>query len=533
MSQGEGIRCAKAMTRILEKEGVKYVFGHPGEQILPFYEALKNSNLEHILMRHEQGAAHAADGYARASGGMGVCIAAAGPGALNLVMGVATAYKDSVPLLVITADVSTKLKGKNTFQDVKQLDVFKPITLKSFDIKSPEDGVLKLKKAIKILKTDKTGPIHLNIPKDVLTADLDKSLLGTESSSPNLELFKLQEVFNLLEKSDKLLIIAGAGVIWSGAADKIRKFALENEVPVATTYHARGIIPEDHPLALGLIGLRGTDAANYAGKNADVVLAVGCRLSERTIVGLGNAVLIHVNMDGNVLQGEFKIKADAGEFMDQIQRVKLKSTVEWIKEVQNHNSHHNINTDYPGVPMKPQRAINEILNASKDVIIVNDAGSHTTWVNFLRTVQEPCSLLFSGGFGPMGYGLPASVGASLARPEKNILLVVGDGGFQMTIQELAVISELKLPVLIAVINNQELGIIKQWQELFYDGPYQVALENPDFVPLAQAYHIEGQQINNPEQISDIVEKVLKLKKPYLLEFVVDRKEGIPLPEVSK
>jgi acetolactate synthase I/II/III large subunit len=531
MTPGEGTECAQGLVCILEKEDIDLVFGHPGEQILPLYEALHRSSIKHVLMRHEQGAAHAADGYSRASGGVGVCLASAGPGALNLVMGVATAYKDSVPLLVITGDVSTEIKGRNTFQDVPQSQVFEPITLQSYDIQKPEEAISKLKEAFLLLKTGKTGPIHLNIPKDVFTKIVDESLLDLKIEYPPNHSYGLDEASKLLETSQQPLIIAGAGVIWSGAVEKLREYVLKNKIPVATTYPARGVLPEDHPLSLGLIGLRGTEAANHAGANADLVVALGCRLSERTLQGLGEAPMVHVNLDENVLQGELKVKADAGQFLENISHLKVKNTQKWLAELGKYRSYHTVGTDYDNIPLKPQRAINEILEASKDAVLVNDAGSHTTWVNLLRVVREPSTLIFSGGFGPMGYGLPAAVGVNLARPEKSVVLVVGDGGFQMTLQELAVISELQLPILITIINNQGLGIIKQWQELFYGGPYQVALENPDFVKLAASYHIKGQRVLEADQLSALVQKALRLKKPYLIEVVVDPNEGIPLPEV--
>jgi acetolactate synthase-1/2/3 large subunit len=532
MNNGATTTCAQVMIRTLEEEGVNLVFGHPGEQILPLYQALHHSSIKHVLMRHEQGAAHAADGYARATGGVGVCLASAGPGALNLVMGVATAYKDSVPLLVITGDLSTQVKGQNTFQDVPQVQVLQPITLQSYDVKKPGEAVSKLKEAFQLFRTGRTGPIHLNIPMDVFSKTVDSSLPGgdLEYISPGYE---VDEVKKLLQSSKKPFIIAGAGVIWSGAVEKLRRFAEENMIPVATTYPARGVLPEDHPLSLGLIGLRGTEAANHAGAWTDLVLALGCRLSERTLMGLGKTVLIHVNPDPKVLRGEINLQADAGEFLEKISQLRYPDTGEWLNELQKYRSYHLVDTGYDGLPLKPQRAIKDILGAVRGAVVVNDAGSHTTWVNLLSVVREPSGLVFSGGFGPMGYGLPAAVGVSLARPEKSVVLLVGDGGFQMTLQELAVISQLQLPILIIIINNQGLGIIKQWQELYYDGPYQVALENPDFISLAASYRIEGQRIKESSQLPYMVQKALRLRKPYLIEVMVDPDEDIPLPEMKK
>lgn len=528
---------ADALVKILEKEEVKYIFGYPGEQILPFYQALQKSSIKHVLMRHEQGAAHAADGYARASSQLGVCVATAGPGALNMVMGVATAYKDSVPLLVITGDVSSQFKGENVFQDVDINAVFRPITLQSHLVDDPEDGVNLLLKAISTLKTGKTGPIHLNFPKDILQEEIDPVLLerkmdlkpendGIKSANSENE---IKRVKKLIEKSQKPLILAGAGVLWSHATSDLQNYTEKYQIPVVTTYHARGVLSEDHPLSLGLIGLRGTEAANFAGENADIILALGCRLSERTRKGLGKGPVIQVNMDKSVLKGDININGDVQEFLDKIKKTTPESTDKWLKELQSYDKDHEVFADFEETPIKPQRAIKEILEAIDDSILVNDAGSHTTWVNLLMKAREPSSLIFSGGFGPMGYGIPAAVGVSLARPSKNVVVVVGDGGFQMNSQELATIAGMNLPITICLLNNQSLGIIRQWQELYYDGSFQVELDNPDFVKLANAYHIKAIMADSPRDVLAAVHEAVKLNKPVLIEIIVDENEDIPLP----
>jgi acetolactate synthase I/II/III large subunit len=532
------IRCADALVEILEANGVKFVFGHPGEQILPFYDALRTSKIKHVLMRHEQGAAHAADGYARSSGQMGVCLSTAGPGALNLVMGVATAYKDSVPILVITGDVPTDLKGCNVFQEIDICGVFQPITLKSFDVKDSEDAVFKLKEAVEMMQYGKTGPVHLNLPKDVLLGMVDISVITEnighfpETDKENISA-DISNAIKLIEESERPFIIAGAGIIWAHALMEFRKFVETYRIPVATTYPARGIIPEGHQLSLGMIGVRGTEAANFAGKNCDVLIALGCRLSERTRKGIGNCKVIHVNLDEKSLKGNINIKEDVLEFIRRLNDLKLGSTESWLLEIQKYSRSYCIKTDYLNVPLKPQRAIKEILDASEinsmDSVIINDAGTHTTWVTLLKTVKNPSSLLFSGGFGPMGYAVPASVGAAVANPGKHIVAVVGDGGFQMTLQELATIAQLDLPVVICIINNSSLGIIKQWQDLYYEGRYEVELENPDFVKLAEAYNIVARRVDSPGSVFKAVKKALDTKKPYLIEVVVDKEEGIPLP----
>jgi acetolactate synthase-1/2/3 large subunit len=542
------LRCADAFIKILESEGVEFIFGHPGEQILPLYDAMRTSKIKHVLMRHEQGAAHAADGYARSSGKVGVCISTAGPGAMNLVMGVATAYKDSVPLLVMTGDVPRDLKGKNTFQDVNICGVLRPITLETFDVKNSKEAVFKLKKALKMLKYGKTGPVHLNLPKDVMLENVPasvlqdtdedafcmKSLIQTHLPS-EIDDKDVSHAVEFLEGSERPLILAGAGVLWAGAQEPLKRLVETYRIPLATTYPARGVLPEDHPLCLGMLGLRGTDAANFAGRNCDVLLALGCRFSERTIKGIGNCSIIHVNLDENVFEGDVSINGDVLNFINKlVSKIegtrKFESTEKWLREIQGHSRSYHVKADYSDLPMKPQRAIKEVIDASEDSLLINDAGTHTTWVTLLKTVKKPASLLFSGGFGPMGYGVPASVGASLANPDKNIVVVVGDGGFQMTLQELATIATLNLPIVVCIINNSSLGIIKQWQDLYYEGRYEVELENPDFVKLAEAYNINAVKVDSPGTVFRSVKNALKTRKPYLIEVVVDKEEGITLPE---
>lgn len=529
----KGLRCADALIKILEDHGVEFIFGHPGEQILPFYDALRNSKIKHVLMRHEQGAAHAADGYARASFNLGVCVASAGPGALNLVMGVATAFKDSVPLIVITGDVPRDLKGKRAFQDMDLNGIFKHITLESFYIENPEDGILKLKYAIELLKHGRTGPLHLNFPKDVLDSTVDISVLNvTCGCPPVLPLNAIEDAIRLIENSRRPLILAGTGIIWAHAVDKLRNFAVRNSIPVVTTYSARGVLPEDHPLCLGMIGLRGTTAANFAGKNCDLLIALGCRFSERTSLGIGKTNIIHVNPDPDVLCGKIRIQGDASEFLNKMKGIHVEDRKKWLNNLENHKRTYEIKTDYEDIPIKPQRAIKEILEVSNHLTTVSDAGTHTTWVNLLKKIIRPSELIFSGGFGPMGYGIPAAIGASIADPKKKVVLIVGDGGFQMTLEELAVIAQEKMEILICIINNCCLGIIKQWQEMNYKGRYEVDLENPDFIELADAYGIKGRLINAPDEIHNAVKSALDIKGPYIIDIKVDKEEGIILPKVA-
>ncbi len=516
---------------------MEYIFGHPGEQVLPFYDALRASNINHILVRHEQAAAHAADGYARSSGKIGVCVATAGPGALNLVMGVATAYKDAVPMLVITGDVPTYLKGEGGFQDLELCNIFKNITLESFYAENASDSILKLKLALKMLKYGPTGPVHLNIPKDVLEEEVDFSLLEEEVE------YKLKKKFNdfpqavkAIESCKKPLVIAGSGIIWSNSLKIFRRFINNTKIPVATTYPARGVLSEYDALGLGMIGTRGTAGANYAGANSDLIIAMGCRLSERTMAGIEDAKIIHINIDSKVLKGHMNIQDNVKNVLDKFKSLNFPDSSAWLSEIRKNSlpsQNSNLNSGPRKGPLKPQEAIKQILKASGDSTIVNDAGSHTTWVTLLKKVKRPGSVIFSGSFGPMGYGLPASIGCFLACPQSHTVVITGDGGFQMTLQELATIKQEKIPVVICIINNHCLGIIRQWQDTFYQGPFQVALENPDFVMLGNSYGIDSIRVESSDEVFNAVDKAIKSNKPYLIEIIVDPQENIPLPPLMQ
>ncbi|MGZ4857891.1 MAG: thiamine pyrophosphate-binding protein, partial [Methanobacteriaceae archaeon] len=391
----------------------------------------------------------------------------------------------------------------------------------------------KIKNALNTLKNDKTGPIHLNFPRDVLQQEIDismvKKVMNKKMPKPETNWEDLDLAMEIFIESQRPLILVGGGVLWAHACSEVLEFAEKHQIPVVSTYPARGVIPENHTLSLGMIGIRGTEAANYAGEHADSILALGCRFSERTLTGIGNGQIVHVNLDKDVLRGDVVIQGDVGEFLLKIKHITRKNTKEWLLTLQKYPKVHSIKTDYHGVPLLPQRAIKEIMDATLNSLIINDAGSHTTWVTLLRQVNEPSSLIFSGGFGPMGYGVPAAIGVSLARPDKHVVVVVGDGGFQMTSQELSTISALNLPVLICVINNHSLGIIRQWQDLYYGGPYQVELRNPDFLKLAQAYGIDAERVDSPNDVYRTIRAVLKLNKPVLIDVLVDKNENIPLP----
>lgn len=507
---------ADRFVEILEEEGIENIFGIPGEQIMPIYKALSNSSINHILTRHEQAAAHAADGYARSSGKIGVCIATASPGALNFTMALATAFKDNVPILVLTGDNELRYRGTDEFQSLPQVEIFKHITKASYNPLNGTEAMYVLRAAIYELKTMPKGPIHINLSKDVLLSeefqDFDLCYLCEDDMS------KISEAQELINNSKRPLFILGAGAI--SQSDNIKMIAKKYQIPVTTTFHAKGIISENDELNLGLVGIRSTPRAKYAYENADSIMALGIKASERTLPVIPEN-LIHVNINRDVLVGDYPIHGKVEDFLSQISF----KEVEWLDEILKIDN--SIEIEGLDDDLAPQAAIKRILDKFEDNIIVSDAGSHTTWTTLLKKSLRPRQFLFSGGLAPMGYGLPAAIGANVATGEK-IVVINGDGDFQMNLQELATIKENNLDVIVFILNNSEYGIIRQWQEDFYGmEPFQVKLQNPDFVKLASSYSIDAVRIDNLEDLEYLLES--ELCGPLVVEVVV-RSENIPLPK---
>lgn len=507
---------ADKLVEILEEEGITDIFGIPGEQIMPFYKALSTSNINHILTRHEQAAAHAADGYARSSGKIGVCLATASPGALNFTMAVATAFKDNVPILVLTGDNELKHRGTDYFQTTPQVEILKNITRASYNPLNGTEATYMLRAALYELKTIPKGPIHINLSKDVLLAEEFEDFKLCYLCEDDLSnITKAQE---LIDNSKKPLLILGAGAI--SQSDAIRKIAEEYQIPVTTTFHGKGIIPEDDGLNLGLVGIRSTPRAKYAFENSDCIIALGIKASERTLPEIPKN-LIHVNINRDVLIGDYPIHGKVEDFLNEIEFRKA-GWLDEILKIDNALEFEGLDDD-----IKPQSAIKRILEKYPNNIIVSDAGSHTTWTSLLKKSLKPRQLLFSGAMAPMGYGLPASIGAGIATDEK-IILINGDGDFQMNLQELATLKDNDLDVMVFILNNSEFSIIRQWEEDFYDmEPYQVHLNNPDFVRLAASYGIDGVRVDNLGDLELLLDK--DLEGPLVVEVVVES-ENIPLPK---
>ncbi|MDO5859550.1 thiamine pyrophosphate-binding protein [Methanobrevibacter sp.] len=507
---------AQKLVEILAEEGITDIFGIPGEQIMPFYEALSASDINHVLTRHEQAAAHAADGYYRSTSKIGVCVATASPGALNFTMALATAYKDSVPILVLTGDNELKYRGTDHFQSTPQADILSHISQDSYNPLNGTEAVYCLRAAIFALKNNPKGPIHINLSKDVLSSedfqDFDLCYLCED------DLSNISKAQDLIDKSKKPLFILGAGARTQGNA--IKQIADKYKIPVTTTFHGKGIISDHDDLNLGIVGIRGNPQARYAFENADCIIALGIKASERTLPVIPDN-LIHVNINKDILIGDFPIHGKVEDFLAEIKF----SEVDWLDEILEIDDA--IEIEGIDDDLKPQAAISQILNRFNDNIIVSDAGSHTTWTTLLKKSTSPGQLLFSGGMAPMGYGLPAAIGAAIASGEK-IILINGDGDFQMNLQELATLKENNLDVVVFILNNSEFGIIRQWQEEFYDmEPYQVKLNNPDFVKLASSYGIDAVRADNLDDLKLLLEK--NLTGPLVVEVIVES-ENIPLPE---
>lgn len=530
--------CALVLVDILEKNGVSTIFGHPGEQVLALYDAIKTSPINHVLVRHEQTASHAADAYSRASGDIGVCLSTAGPGAMNLIMGVATAYRDSIPMLVITGDVPVDKHNTGAFQDIDICSIFENITYKTFYCSTAEEAIFNMCTAFELFKNGAYGPIHINLPKDVLESSYDDKIPDVTVDMGLDDSFDLELIKDLVSSSKNPLIIAGAGVVWGSASKDLEEFARKTSIPVATTYHAKGVISEDEDICLGLIGTRGNAVSNFAGKNADLIIGLGLRFSERTIKGIDSGIkTIHVNINRESLCGDINICMDVKSFLNSLNNENINCNVEdWFNQLQeyrfNNPDFNKINFYYSEYPIKPQQAIREVLNSNKfkDVTIVNDAGSHVTWLTLYKECKRPRSLIFSGGFGSMGYGLGAAIGVAFARPNEPVLVVIGDGAFQMNSQDLITIRKYRLPIIMCMINNDALRIVKQWQILNYGEAYETDLDvNPNFEKLARSYNIDYMEAYAPGDVYMSTKKAMAKKRACLINILVDKNVDIPLP----
>lgn len=535
---------SRVVTEALLKEGVKIIFGYPGGAVIPLYDVLyETPEIKHILTRHEQAAAHAADGYARATGEVGVCIATSGPGATNLVTGIATAYMDSIPLVVLTGQVPTSMIGNDAFQEANITGITYSITKHNYLVKDVDELPGVLKEAFYIARTARPGPVLIDLPKNVLTGETSVPYpeeVQIRSYNPNYKgnPKQIRRAAEAIDKSERPVIYAGGGVISSGASSELAEFARRINIPVTTTLMGLGSFPEDDPLSLKMLGMHGTRYANYAVSDTDLLIAVGARFDDR-ITGkisefASHAKIIHIDIDPTAISKNVRVDipivGDAKNILSQILSVarKGKKRESWHKKIQEWKKKYPLKYELGG-DLKPQYVVEMIYKVTEgEAIITTEVGQNQMWAAQFYQYTKPRTFISSGGLGTMGYGFPASIGAQIGRPEKIVFDIAGDGSFQMNIQELATAVNYKVPVKIAILNNGYLGMVRQWQQLFYESRYsQVNLEgHPDFVKVAQAYEIEGIRVTKPEQVEPALKKALNIAGPVILDFRVSREENV-------
>jgi len=536
----------------LMREGVKVVFGYPGGAILPTYDAMwkYRDRIHHVLVRHEQGASHMADGFARATGKVGVCIATSGPGATNLVTGLATAMMDSVPIVAITGQVPRASIGTDAFQETDVTGVTLPVTKHNYLVTDVQELAYVIKEAFHIARTGRPGPVLIDIPKDVQTAKIEFVYPEIEIrlpgyNPPTLASTKeISEALELIQNAKRPVILAGHGILMSDSIQELRELAERANIPVTLTLLGKGAMPENHPLTVGMMGMHGAGACNHAIQEADLLIALGMRFDDRVTGNLKtyalNAKKIHIDIDPSEINKNVKvdvgISGDLKAVLKQLlPDLKPSSHPEWLGRIRDWQEDGNerdiLNYDTQD-RLLGARVINELWkHTGGDAITVTDVGQHQMLEAQYYPHQRPATMLTSGGLGTMGFGFPAAIGAKFGRPDEEVWAIVGDGGFQMTLCELATAAQENVKVNIAILNNAFLGMVRQWQELFYEERYQsTPMVNPDFCKLAEAYGIPSMRVTKREQIEESVAFARSHAGPVLIEYVIE-KEDIVYPMV--
>jgi len=529
----------------LEKEGVELVFGFPGGAVLPLYDTLYDAPLKHLLVRHEQAAVHAADGYARVTGKPGVVFATSGPGATNLVTGIANAYMDSVPLVLITGQVASQFIGTDAFQEADITGITLPITKHNYLVKSAEELPGILSEAFYIASSGRRGPVLIDIPKDVFDQEAYFDY-NTECHIPGYNptytghAGQISRAVKAIRDARRPVIFGGGGLIRSGASSVLRQLAEKARIPVILSLMGLGAYPGDGELFLGMPGMHGSVTANYALTEADLIVATGVRFDDRVTGKLEtfaqNAKIIHIDIDpaeiGKNVVIDIPIVGDVRQVLEELLR-KLKPghTAKWLKQIETWQNKYPIpiGSSNPGGALKPQFVIRELSRLSdEDTIVATDVGQHQMWSAQHFAVRKPNAFLTSGGLGTMGYGFPAAIGARLAAPENRVICITGDGSFQMNIQELATVVNNKLDMTIALINNGSLGMVRQWQDIFFDKRYShtTLKGSPDFVKVAEAYGARALRATTNEEATAAIEEAFATKGPVLIDFVVDPEENV-------
>lgn len=527
----------------LIREGVEYIFGIPGGANLPLFDALYESPIKFILTRHEQGAGHAADGYARATGKVGVCLATSGPGATNLVTAIATAYMDSVPMVAITGQVKTFLIGNDAFQEADIIGITRPVTKHSYLVKDVKDLARIVKEAFYIANTGRRGPVLIDLPVDITLEKCEETIpieVDLPGYKPKYEgnIRQIKIAAEEINNSVRPVVYTGGGIIASDSSKELLELAEKGNLPVTTTLMGLGGFPEDHHLSLGMLGMHGTVYANFAVTECDLLIAIGSRFDDRVTGKIDefapHAKIIHIDVDpasiSKTIRVDIPIVGDAKHILQELNKhIRFVERKEWFDKIKYWKEKNPLSYNKNEDVIKPQYVIEQICDVAKgNAIITTEVGQNQMWAAQFFTFTKPRTFLSSGGLGTMGYGFPAAIGAQLGCPDKIVVDIAGDGSIQMNIQELSTVTRLNIPVKIAILNNGYLGMVRQWQELFYNKRYSgVNLNgNPDFVKLAEAYGAKGFLVEKKEEVRPTIEKAFSIKGPVVMDFRVDPNENV-------
>ena len=534
---------AKILIECLKREGVEIIFGYPGGQVLPIFDQLYDAPIKLMLTRHEQGAAHAADGYARATGKVGVCLATSGPGATNLVTGIATAYMDSIPMVAITGQVKSFLIGNDAFQEADITGITRPITKHNYLVEDIKDLARVIKEAFHIASTGRPGPVLIDIPSDIQMQEAEfhypetveiRGYKPTYGGHPG----QIKRAAKAISDSKRPILYVGGGAVTSNASEEVRELAIRNDIPVSMTLLGLGAFPATHKLALGMLGMHGTAYANHSIMESDLIIAAGARFDDRVTGKLDefapHAKVIHIDIDpasvSKNVDVDIPIVGDVKTILKALNKaVKKPDTKDWIARVDDWRKKHPLKYK-DDEALRPQYVVEQIYEATKgNAIITTEVGQNQMWAAQFYKFMKPRTMISSGGLGTMGYGFPAAIGAQVACPDEVVIDIAGDGSIQMNIQELATAVVNKLPIKIAILNNSCLGMVRQWQELFYKKRYSytgLCYDSPDFVKLAESYGAVGMKITKKKDVRAAIDKAIKTKNVVVMDFRVATEENV-------
>ena len=543
------MRGGEAIIESLKKMGVETIFGYPGGQTIPFYDMLYDADIDHILVRHEQAAAHAADGFARASGKVGVCLATSGPGATNLVTGIATSFMDSSPIVAITGQVPTHLIGNDAFQEADIIGITMPIVKHSFQPKDPNSIPSIIKTSFDIASSGRPGPVLIDVPKEVQEGELtsfNDNLIQTPGYNPTLKgnPRQIKKAYELIKQAKRPLVLAGAGVILADACDEFNEFVHLINAPVMTSLLGKGAINEKDELALGMLGMHGRKVSNDSVNECDLLIAIGIRFSDRTTGRLDSFVpdskVIHIDIDpaeiGKNVDVDLPIVGDAKNILNSLNNLfkgyKASNDVNaWTDKIKQRKVDLMPRVTYDDVPLKPQSVIKEISEVlTPDSILTTDVGQNQMWAAHFYDTQKPRKFISSGGLGTMGFGFPSAIGAKVACPEDPVVSINGDGGFLMVCQELATVYDYDLPVIAVVLENRTLGMVYQWQSLLYNERHSETKfkDSPDFVKLAESFGVNAVRVEKPGETKDALKTAIKDNEAILIDIIIDSEESLPM-----